>query len=193
MCWHFKGLFKIHPAYCAWIIYTENTRRRETAGNNSDFPSLCPSTPSLCAWVRMWQTKRNIFLYIWRICSQCYCSSISHHFIQFHAAEWDNADIIRFFSPHSIQSLHRENSCVMDRNAGRQHTVLTQWKCKISYIHFRRWLPNYTLAVRVTCHLMAATILSVQQREPISVLFNYYGNHMLFLHDTAPTSTMWAA
>lgn len=84
------------------------------------------------------------------------------------------------------QSFHRENSCVMDHNEGRHLTVLTHWKCKISYIRFCRWVPNYTLAVCVTCHLTAATILSVQQRGPISILlFHYYANHMLLLHNTA--------
>lgn len=53
---------------------------------------------------------------------------------------------------------------VMDRNAGRHGAVLTYWKCKISYVHFCRWLPNYILAVHVTCHLVAAVILSVQHR-----------------------------
>lgn len=116
--------------------------------------------------------------------SWCCCSSISHHFIQFHAAEWDNADIIRFFFLRSdrefagSQSFHYEISRVMDRNGGRRCAVLTHWKCWISYIHFCRWLPNYTLAVRVTCHLKAATILSVQRRGPISILlFDYYANH----------------
>lgn len=84
------------------------------------------------------------------------------------------------------QSFHHENFCMMDHNRGRHCTVLTRWKCKISYIHFCRWVPNYTLAVRVTCHLTAATILSVQQRGTISILlFHCYANHMLFLHSAA--------
>lgn len=80
----------------------------------------------------------------------------------------------------------REISCVMDHNEGKHLTAVTHWKCKISYIHFCRWVPNYTLAVRVTCHLTAATLLSVQQRGPISILlFHYYANHMLLLHNAA--------
>lgn len=36
----------------------------------SDFASLCPSTHSLCPRIWIWQTKGNVFLYIWHICSQ---------------------------------------------------------------------------------------------------------------------------
>lgn len=77
-----------------------------------------------------------------------------------------------FFSPgfhHELtgsQGFHGENSYVMDCNWRRQRTGLSHWKCKISCIHFCRWLPNYTLAVHVTCHLTTSVILAAQYPLP---------------------------
>lgn len=126
--------------------------------------------------------------------SQRYCSSISHHFIQFHAAEWDNADIQYFFlcSVHEFagsQGFHRENSCVMDPNRGRHCTVLTYWKCKISCIHSCRWLPQLHLAAHVTSHLIAAVILSVQQQGPIALLVFLCTSMQIFCFSCLPLTT----
>lgn len=48
---------------------------------------------------------------------------------------------------------------------------MTKQKCKISFIPFWRCLPNYTLAVCVTCHHSHSVLLSSQQRRLTAVVF----------------------
>lgn len=161
----------------------------------SDFASLCPSTHSLCPRIWIWQTKGNVFLYIWHICSQQFPALLFIYFPSLYPISYSWMRQCRhypfFFSCciHEFtgsQSFFGENSRVMDRNGGRHCTVLTYWKCKISYIHFCRWLPNYTLAVRVTCHLTAAVILSVQQRGPIAILLFHFTTMQIICSCTTP-------
>lgn len=162
--------------------------------------SLYPFSPALS--VLVCDKLREMSSYVSGISvasdSQCYCSSISHHFIQFHGAEWDNIDIIHFFtlSPPTMnftasQGFHRENSSVMDPNRGRHCTVLTYWKCKISYIHFCRWLPNYTLAVHVTCHLTAPVISLQQKASAATLLLDFTAMQIICCSCTALLSFNW--
>lgn len=103
------------------------------------------TTHSFCPYI-----QETVHLYIWHILfsdSWCYCSSVSHHFIQFHAAELDIASIIKFYlsSIHASTVRHclcGENSCLMDRNRGRQCAALTYWKCKTSYYSFLELVPQ---------------------------------------------------
>lgn len=77
------------------------TQYIETAGNNLIRFHITVSLHPLSVPAYEYDKLREMSFYIFGISvpseSQRYCSSISHHFIQFHAAERDNADIIRFF------------------------------------------------------------------------------------------------
>lgn len=73
----------------------------EHSGNNLiRFSHRSPNTLSVSA-VHEYDKLREMSFFIFAVSvpshSQHYCSSISPHFIQFHAAEWDNADVIWFF------------------------------------------------------------------------------------------------
>lgn len=73
----------------------------EHSGNNLiRFSHQSPNTLSVSA-VHEYDKLREMSFFIFAVSvpnhSQHYCSSISPHFIQFHAAEWDNGNIIWFF------------------------------------------------------------------------------------------------
>lgn len=85
------------------------------------------------------------------------------------------------------QGFHRRNPCVMDYNRGRHRVVLTYWECKISCIHFCRWLPNY---ISCLCHLSShccSNIICTAEGTHcfIVISLHYHVNHMLVLHSPA--------
>lgn len=86
------------------------------------------------------------------------------------------------------RGFHSENSRVMDRNRGRHRTHFDILEMQDQLYSFLQMAPQLHLAARVTCHLTAAVILSVQQQGPIAILlflFHLYANLLLLLHSPA--------
>lgn len=126
----------------------------EHSGNNLIRFFTSESKHSLClsrAWI--WQTKGNVFLHICCICSESFPALLFLHFPSLYpiSCSWMRQcrRYLIFFFQRSVpeftasQGFHWESSGLTDHNRGRHCMVLTHWKCKISYSHFCRWLPNY--------------------------------------------------
>lgn len=117
------------------------------------YTSVWPSTRSLHPWI--WQRKR-LMMHSTYLLQMIPSNTVrlfpinSSNFMQLCETM---PTLSAFFSPPlclsvNSQNFHCRNSCTMHHNIGKHLAVLTYWKCKISYIHFCRWLPDYISCLR---------------------------------------------